>query len=286
MSIKLADDEVPLKSNSSETANKHTPKLIKNASYSSTTAFTPHLINSATNFDQTGNQSTNSLNNLKNSNHLRPSFKLKMNHANSLCSPTSPSTPAQTPSHMKTSVKAFFDMNNNTSLNDEENELKNRESYCKFWVLNNSNRSSEQLSEKKSINGSIKSTDSNCSNYLRKKNDEVLLENNSLIASRNQSAVSSYTIANNLTNYKHIDDEYLNKAKEEEKLQREYLVNLLRQLETEQSNIAKNVTSLDESKQGGTIIKKTKRSKSETYLEINSIRAPISGRFLIKMFLK
>ena len=91
-----------------------------------------------------------------------------------------------------------------------------------------------------------------------------------------------------------MDQDYLNKAKEEEKLQREYLVNLLKQLESEQSTdtTANNASataaaaqhaSMDDTKR--TIYsrkqKKTKRSKSETFIEMNAIRlVPLNNGIL------
>lgn len=310
MSIKLADDEpVSVDTNQNEitltsATNKstsRTSKLSKNASYSSASAYATDLRNSLNrSFDLTNlshNPSVTSLNNLKNqistasSNHLKPLFKHKMNQSNSISNPSGNSnSPAQTPSN--TNVNSFFEMNAacTNGLNDEENELKNKENYCNFWVLNNSNRSTEYLNEKKSMNGSIKSNDSSCSAYLKNRNDSNLNDNiahNSLIAARSQAAaVSTYTIANN-TN-KHVDDEYMNRAKEEEKLQREYLVNLLKQLETEQgtehayAKLNNHVTSVDDSKHANSSNKKTKRSKSETFLEINSTRLPLNGKYRLE----
>lgn len=176
--------------------------------------------------------------------------------------------------------------NSNNSLSNTINqeELKNKENYCNFWVMASSkscdyNSSTTLLNisnnDKLSMNGSIKS------------NEESKSEESNKILNKSS---SSYLLDLSVDRH-HIDEEYLNKAKEEEKLQREYLVNLLRQLESEQDNSIDNnnndnemsnnknksnnlLGSLDESqyKRGSSSRKRTKRSKSETFTEENTIK--------------
>lgn len=136
--------------------------------------------------------------------------------------------------------------------------------------------------DKLSMNGSIKS------------NEESKSEESNKILNK---STSSYLLDLSVDRH-HIDEEYLNKAKEEEKLQREYLVNLLKQLESEQDNNNSNnnnsidnynnddhllinnknksnlLGSLDENqyKRGSSSRKRTKRSKSETFIEENTIK--------------
>ena len=182
-----------------------------------------------------------------NSNHLRPSFKQKSNSFNN--SPNQ--SPAQTPFQNKCVLKAFSDLQQQQQQlqqNDDENELKIKENYCNSWVMssNNSNDGTSSLADRRSMNSSIKSNASNstCSSYMQRLQNELTLnETNQLIAARKQTSNLNSPIQQALQTTptptsqlfkSHIDKEYLDKAKEEEKLQREYLVNLLKQLESEQ----------------------------------------------------
>ena len=148
-------------------------------------------------------------------NHLRPNNnnKSKLPHTNS--------------------NNSLSNTNNSNSFNEE---LKNKENYCNFWVMASSkscdyNSSTTLLNisnnDKLSMNGSIKS------------NEESKSEESNKILNK---STSSYLLDLSVDRH-HIDEEYLNKAKEEEKLQREYLVNLLKQLESEQDN--NNNNSID-----------------------------------------
>ena len=134
-------------------------------------------------------------------------------------------------------------LNNMQSIivNDNNDEKLNKEDYCKLWVLHGD-------SETNSVN--------NCAGVI-----------------------ANSVSANQLTKVPSLNielDETENDSKTEEQLQREYLVNLLIQLSNEEEHqLQKNNNSTDNHNQDtendSSLIKKSKRSKSETFLTQNAI---------------
>ena len=145
----------------------------------------------------------------------------------------------------------------------ERDEKQSKENYCKLWVLHGdsdsaahqTSRSTNQMNTSPRLSCCTIDTDS----------QQFLSKSTSILS-------------------KHVDEDYLSRSKAEEKLQREYLSNLLKQLENEKHDSVKDITQnpkflvAEEKHSRFPHLKRSNRSKSETFLELNQIPSAADSR--------
>ena len=144
----------------------------------------------------------------------------------------------------------------------ERDEKQSKENYCKLWVLHGDSDSAAQTSRS-----------TNQTNMSPRPSYCTIDTDSQQFLSKSTSILS-----------KHVDEDFMSRSKAEEKLQREYLSNLLKQLENEKHESIKDVTQNskflvpEEKHSRFPHLKRSNRSKSETFLELNQIPLATESR--------